>query len=189
MAHQSFAKKVLETLQAEAVKRNGSVSSTELSHALFIQTSKDHKRMLNAVYDLVKNGRIKRISQGVYAPDTKTRTPDKREVMWRIIRMRKAVTLADLQELADVSKDYAKQWLAMLVRRGIAVRVTPPNKNVPHCWRLIKHDLAEMPVDTRKAEKLRELRKNRKKQILSTIDVIGKKLAKVRESITELEDE
>ncbi len=187
MAHQSFAKKVLETLQAESAKRNGSVSSTELSHALFIQTSKDHKRMLNAVSDLVKSGRAKRVSQGVYTPDTKTRTPDKREVMWRLIRMRKIVTIADLQEMADVSKVYAKQWLAMLVKRKIAIRIDPPDLTKPRSWRLVCNDI-DMPVDEERAKKLQKIRQNKKKKIQRKLAGIERAVANIRADLKEMEE-
>ncbi|MBM9605943.1 hypothetical protein [Desulfopila inferna] len=189
MAHQSFAKTVLDTLRKEALVRDGDVTVTDLSCALHLQTRKDHKRMLNTLSDLVKSGKAVRVRQGVYTFSAEAREPDKREVMWRALRMRRIVTIADLQEFAGVSHEYAKQWLAMLVKRKIAQRNTPANKNHPHSWRLIKNDLVDMPVDTDKAAKLRTLRLKQKQGVISALDTIDNELSKVRNFIANMEDE
>lgn len=188
MAHQSFAKTVLDTLRQEVLAGDGEVSARDLSIALHLMTRKDNKRMLSAIYDHMRSGKVKRVRTGVYTVTNTDQEPDKREVMWRTLRMRKVVTIADLQELAGVSHVYAKEWLEMLVKRGIAMRITPPNKNTPHSWRLIKHDLAEIPVDTEKAKKLRDLRSRKKKQLLTRIDTIGSELAAVRDTIEHMDD-
>lgn len=190
MAHQSFAKTVLGAMKATSeLKGISEVDVTTLSCALHLQTRKDHKRMLNTLSDLARSGKITRVRQGVYSINTAPRKPDKREVMWRTLRMRRVVTIADLQELAGVSHDYAKEWLSMLVKRKIALRVDPKDLTKPRSWRLIKYDLQEMPLDTEKAAKLRNLRKKKKQQILNTLDKIGNELSKVRDTIANFEDE
>jgi hypothetical protein len=188
MAHQSFAKTVLEMLTKETLVRDGEVSVDELSIALHLTTRKDHKRMLNTLSDLVKSGRAVRVRQGVYTWSTQDKEPDKREVMWRTIRMRRNVTIADLQEFAGVSHDYAKEWLGMLVRRGIAMRCdSEAHENLPSHWALLKND-AEMPVDTDKAAKLRNIRL-KKKKIVARLDSIGSALGEVRQILQTMEDD
>ena len=187
MAHQSFAQTVLETLKKESRTTSGEVSVTRLSCALHLQTRKDHKRMLNTLSDLVRSGRAVRLRQGVYGVGGKE--TDRREVMWRTLRMRRCVTIADLQEFAGVSPSYAKEWLAMLHRRQVVIRVDPAPPTQPRSWRLANFELTEMPVDTEKAAKLRDLRKAKKQQLLKTIDSIGSELRKVRKSIASMEEE
>lgn len=185
MAHQSFSKTVLEKL-TEEVTEHGEVSTDRLSHALHLQTYKDHKRMLNALSDLGKSGRIERVRQGVYGLPKTTKPPAKREVMWRVLRMRRAVTVADLQELADVSKEYAKEWLALLIKHNIVKRFATAGNNTPHTYRLI-NDQTEVPVDTDKAEKLRKLRK-KKQQALKALDDLDKASTRARKAINDLEE-
>ncbi len=188
MAQQSFAKDVLETLTREARERDGEVSTDELSRALFLQTRVDHRRMLNALSDLVKSGRASRVRQGVYTAGAQGREPDKREVMWRTLRMRKSVTVADLQEFAGVAASYAEEWLKMLARRKVVRRVDQPGGG--GCsWRLIKGDLTEMPVDTDKAKRLRALRRKRKQELQRALDKISEGLGTVRKIISTMGDE
>jgi len=189
MAHQSFTRTVLETLRVEAKKLGGEVNTNQLSCALFLQTSKDHKRMLNALSDLRKRGEVIRVNQGIYSIERKPEQVDKREVMWRTIRMRKVVTISDLQEFADVSHDYAKQWLQMLVKRKIAIRVDPQDPTRPRSWRLIKHDLTEMPIDTNKAERLRKIRKDRKRQLLKKLGSICEEIESMKTILNQEEEE
>lgn len=189
MAHQSFSKKVLEAVEKEAGARGGEIDTTELSHVLFIQTGHDHKRMLSTLSDLARTSKIVRVRQGVYSAVSKKPAPDQREVMWRTMRMRKVVTLADLQEFAGVSKYYAKEWLQMLVKRGIAMRQGPADKCAPHSWRLIKFDQVEMPVDTEKAERLRKIRAKKKQAIEKRLDTIDVAVTDIRANLNDLDKE
>jgi DeoR/GlpR family transcriptional regulator of sugar metabolism len=179
MAHQSFAGRVLETLtNLAATATAGSVHVDDISHALMIQTRQAHKQVLNALSDLSKAGKVIRVRMGVYAMPVagQQRPPDKREVMWRILRMRKRVLIADLVELAGVSREYAKEWLQMLAKRGIVRRISQPD-NQPHIWQMI-HDTVDMPVDEVKAAKLRALRRKKSAQamadLLTARELIGK---------------
>lgn len=188
MAHQSFSKRVLDALTDAALKGDGEVETGDLSSLLFLQTRESHKKMLNTLSDLARNGRILRVRQGVYTPNANTKKPDKREVMWRVLRMRGGVTVADLQEMAGVSSCYAKEWLRILVERGVAIKVVPQDKNNPHSWRLIKTDIAEMPVDTKKAARLRKIRRLKKEQIARKLDQIDDNSRLIRNILETMED-
>ncbi|MEW6595686.1 MAG: hypothetical protein AB1413_12535 [Thermodesulfobacteriota bacterium] len=187
MAHQSFAGRVLETLtKLAATATSGRVHADDVSSALMVQTRQAHKQVLNALSDLSKAGKVVRVQQGVYAlAEDQTRKPDKREVMWRVLRMRKRVVVADLVELAGVSREYAKEWLQMLVARGI-VRRSPQPDNQPHHYQIINVNAAvAMPVDEAKAAKLRALRRKKSAQaradLLTARELIGKAVMVINE--------
>ncbi len=187
MAHQSFAKKVLETVATGAAIRGGEIDTGELSVALFIQTRAERKRMLGALNDLAKSGRIVRIRRGVYGIGAKSCEVEKREIMWRTFRMRKVVTIEDLQEFAGCSHSYAKQWLAMLVKRNLAIRIDLPDLTKPRSWRLVCNDL-EMPVDEEKAKKLQKIRQDKKKKIKRKLAGIERAVADIRADLEEMEE-
>lgn len=44
-------------------------------------------------------------------------------VMWRLLKIRKTMTYDDLQELAGVSRSYAQEWMATLIRRGVVKKL------------------------------------------------------------------
>ncbi len=184
MAHQSFAQKVCAAVE-EVSRERGQVTTFELSRALCVKTHKEHKAMISTLSDLFRSGRVVRIRHGVYRGPAAKPVPEKREVMWRILRMRKVVTIADLQAFGNVSEAYARQWLCMLVRRKIVI----PQKTHPRSWRLIKHDLVEMPCDTAKAEKLRKLRAEKKKIIEKRLNNIAQTVDEIRHDLAEMEVE
>jgi hypothetical protein len=185
MAHQSFAKTVCDTLKEAAQSGGGEVEAGKLSCLLHIQTRKDHKRMLNTLSELAGRGKIVRVRQGVYAPVATADTPDKREVMWRLMKMRRRVSVDDLVEMAGVSPAYALEWLRLLVRREVARNVEEPGKR--GLWVLL-NDNVEMPVDVDKAEKLRNIRL-KKKKIIARLDSIGSALGEVRQILQTMEDD
>ena len=186
MAHASFTKTVLDTLTRMAGGHGGEVSVTDLSGAMMIQTRAVHKRMLNTLSDLKNAGRVVRVSQGVYALARRESPPELREVMWRILRMRRRVTADDLVEMAEASPEYASDWLHMLEVRGV-VRKISHGVGKPCVWQLV-NDTVEMPVDTDNAARLRALRKKKKQQALADLAAAQKLLGKAHQAITEMEE-
>ena len=186
MAHQSFAKTVSDTLQAAAQSGGGEADVTKLSCLLLLKTGKDHKRLLNTLSDLACRGKVVRVRQGVYAPAPAAGKPDKCEIMWRLLKMRRRVTVDDLVEMADVSPAYAHEWLQLLVKREVVRRI-PRTGGFGEGWMLI-NDLAEMPQDSDKAERLRNIRL-KKKKALARIESIRADLAEVRQILLTMEEE
>ena len=184
MAHQSFAQRVLGMLR-EVCREGGKADAGEMSSRLLLQTRKEHKRMLNTLSDLARQGRIVRVSQGVYAEAKPAAEADKREVMWRLLKMRRRVTVDDLVEMAGVSRDYAREWLLILVRREVARKIQEPGK--AGLWVLI-NDTAEMPLDENKAARLRGIRL-KKKQVISKLDAIDTALGDIRQILKTMEEE
>ncbi|MBA3007155.1 hypothetical protein KKC83_06840 [Patescibacteria group bacterium] len=184
MAQQSFAKTVSDTLQAAAQSGGGEADANKLSCLLHLQTRKDHKRLLNTLSDLARSGKIVRVRQGVYAPAPIAGQPDKREIMWRLLKMRRRVTVDDLVEMADVSHAYANEWLRLLVKREVVRMVHLLDGSGG--WVLI-NNCAEMPQDSDKAERLRNLRL-KKKKALARLDSISTALGEVRQLLQTMEE-
>jgi len=129
----------------------GEISISEIADRLGIALPKTKKRLYTTIRDLLRAGEIERRGEGVYAWKGKARKPDRREVMWRILRARRFVTVEDLQEMAGVSRDYAREWLRMILKKEIV-------RKERSGYRLVS-DPVEMPENTEKTEKLRDLRK------------------------------
>lgn len=175
----SFAGRILEKLKELAGQsETGRVTAGDLSAGMMIQTRGDHKRMLNALCDMRRAGKVVRVAIGVYAVDNGPRKPEIREVMWRILRMRKRVTVDDLVEMAGASASYAEKWLRMLAAKGVVREAG----NCPLSWQLVV-DKVDMPVDTAAAERLRKLRKRQKEKLLATLDAAKGLLEQVRAEI------
>lgn len=193
MARQSFSKSVLESVLAVAARYNGEATVDNIFYAMDFRSYRDRKRLTATLSDLCQAGRIRRISQGVYGPPPAQPTqPEKRDVMWRVLRMRRRVSIDDLVELAEVSKDYARDWLQVLVRRGIACKHQQPG--LPGTWQLLV-DQVERPADEGNANRLQVLRRKKKQAAMGLLDdalkqveTLGAALAEARTAITAMED-
>ncbi len=139
--------------------------ASDLGERLGIQRYEDMAKLRQVIQELCKSGEIERQSKGVYRyvgkPEGK---PTRQLVMWRLLRMRKIVSIEDLQLIAGVSADYAKEWLRDLVKTNI-VRKQEGGK-----YQLVK-DIIDMPHNQEKTERLRRIRKL-KKEGLSIIETI-----------------
>ena len=116
--------------------------------------------MLNSLSDMYKAGRIRRVSQGMYTLAAADK-PEIRKVMWRLLRMRRAVAIGDLQEMAGASERYAREWLQMLEKKEIV-------RHEGGIWRLLV-DMVDMPEDDAAAEKYRKLREKKKGQAMADL--------------------
>lgn len=188
MAQESFAKTVLAALtKLSATAPLGQVELGDISNALMVQTTVAHKRVANALRELRKQGLVMRVRQGVYALAKSTGHQELREVMWRLLRMRRRVTVDDLMEMSGAGVEYARDWLRMLENLGVVKKISQGAASNPRVWQLIK-DTVEMPVDAENAARLRELRKKKKQQALADIAAAQLILCKAHQAITEMED-
>jgi DNA-binding transcriptional regulator GbsR (MarR family) len=105
--------------------------------------------------------------------------------MWRLFKMRRRVTVDDLMEMADVSRDYAVEWLRVLVKREVARKLQEPGKT--GLWVLVNENV-EMPQDEDKAQRLRDIRM-KKKKVLARLKSIDTAVADVRKIVQNLEEE
>lgn len=143
-------------------------SVADLSHAVGVASSAESKKLHWALRDLKKAGELMSVRKGVYLPvePKRERKPlEKRVVMWRFLRMRKRVTVGDLQEVAGVSEKYAEEWLQMLARRGI-VKSTTSGK-----FQLLGDPVA-MPANDEKAAKLRALRARKRAVMIGVVKAV-----------------
>jgi len=174
----SFANKIRTAIH-ELTAAGTECSTTNISHQAFIQKPEDHKRMLGVLCDFRKAGELERVSLGVYALTNRKKPEEKRQVMWRVLRMRRLVTIDDLVEMAGVHRDYAGEWLRTLEKQGV-VRI-----GTNGAARLIKDSL-EMPEVTDNAEKLRALREKKKKALSAALNSIEIGMDKARAALKDL---
>lgn len=153
-----FADKVRK-MMIEMGKGNPEVAVLDIALRLDLISKKERRPVYGAISDFQQAGEVERVRPGVYRYIGKSQAvPEKRAVMWRLLRARKVVTVADFQELAGVSEVYAHEWLSMLIRRGI-VKMMGADK-----YRLL-NDPIVMPENADKAEQLRRMRERKKKAI------------------------
>jgi hypothetical protein len=174
----SFANRIRTAVQ-ELSAQGKECTTDSISIQALVSWRDDHKRMLNALRDMVKSGELTRVSTGVYARAPRTeRDQELRQVMWRILRMRKSVTVEDLVEMAGASEAYAREWLRTATRHQIV-------RQEGDIYRLIADQVA-MPELTDNADKLRALREKKKQAVLDALDAANQALGKARAAITEL---
>lgn len=176
----SFADRV-RTAARELGADGKEFSLSELGDKAGIQEYRDNKRVRSAVRDLVLGGELARVGKGTYRCSARKRKPQKQEVMWWHLK-RGAVTVEHLQEMADVSADYAREWLENLVSAGVA-RAYPNGR-----YQLVK-DVQEMPVNEAKAARLRELRKRKKEEVLDALAGARAAIDKAEELVGGMRDE
>lgn len=186
MAQQSKMKSVLESALAICAENNGEATTDAVSIRVHAQDRLAHKRVLNVLSDLVRQGRLSRVRQGVYGPPTGEAPPLQRfEVMWRLLRMRRRVQVDDLVEMAAVSAKYASEWLRMLTRRGVVVKHQAPGGKAT--WQLVSDQL-DPPENTDKAEALRARRQRRKQEALKMLEDAKRALGLACEAVEGWED-
>lgn len=182
---ESFAAQVLRAV----AEIGGEVTTTAISHHLDLRTRAAEKKALNALSDLFKAGRVVRIRPATYTLPTATgKEPVPiQERMWRVLRMRRVVTVADLQELADASEEYCWEWLRMLIAREVVRKISHgPNK--PCSWQLI-NDTVEMPVDDTNAARLREMRAKQRTAVVEALDRASTAISEARQAIMKINEE
>ena len=173
----SLANRVRQAVNA-LIEEGKECSTGNISNKVGTMSRVEYKRVLNALCDLTKSGELRRVTRGVYALRDRQTPPEKRVVMWRLLRMRHAVTADDLVELAEVSRDYACQWLRTLEKHGV-VRLTRGK------YRLIK-DTVAMPVFDDNAKKLRELRAKKKQAALAALTMANEAIVRARNAVNNI---
>jgi len=154
----------------------------QVSNQSKIQTYAEEKKLRQVIRDLVKAGEFECMGEGTYRvlrqPPGK---PQIQEVMWRVLRARRTVTVADMEELAGASPTYATEWLNMLQRRKV-VRHLKNGK-----WQMVTDPGPTMPLNDEKAERLRNLRA-KKKEALECMDRAFTAIAEARMAMSEMEE-
>lgn len=146
------------------------------------ESSLERARIYERLRGLVRAGAIRRIKKGVYQYCKPLAQPGtgstKQEVMWRLIRARRTVTLDDLVELADVPRTTASVFCGNLVRNDVARKVSAGK------YQLIKDPVA-MPRDEKTTERKRSARKA---AAIAALENAQAALAQAKTAINEMED-
>ena len=143
---ESFA----NTVRKIVVAADRDVTVPDIAILLDMISEKEKRRIRHALYDMRKTGEVVRVKQGFYRYVGKSKRSEYREIMWRILRARRSVTIDDLVEMSGASRKYVREWLCMLTIREIVRR----HKNGK--YQLIK-DPVKMPSDGDKKSSLSEI--------------------------------
>lgn len=160
----SFARQVRDALSELTVNTKQPATAADLAQRLRLTDGPQRKRLINTLSEMSREGQIERVGKGLYRSARGKVKPLVCERMWSVLRMRKRVTIEDLMVMAGASRDYAREWLRALERQETVAR--QGEGHLANCtWALIS-DSIEMPQNDAKAERLRELRKNKKQQAM-----------------------
>ncbi|MGO9018742.1 MAG: hypothetical protein ACLQVJ_10385 [Syntrophobacteraceae bacterium] len=181
----SLAKKV-RTIAQDFRAAGRTFTPSEMAEKLGLQTYEEKERVYDVLSYLVRVQELHRVSKGVYSYKGKLdQKLSKQKIMWNYFRMRMkcgaSVTIEELQAAAKVSADYAREWLNFLVRAGFA------KDHENGRFQLLK-DPVEMPVDAKKAQRLRDLRKSKREEVIRIVEEIRRAFSRLEGAIGELPD-
>lgn len=102
------------------------------------------KVLMRRLISLVKRGEIEKVDRGVYRwTSKKVKEQSPRDRIWAVIRAKKIVTYAELQELAGIeSVELVMNYMSALKKHGYVKRISSGRSAV---FRLIK-DPVKRPV-------------------------------------------
>jgi hypothetical protein len=158
------------------------VTSQELAAALDLVSRADKHPMYRVLADLRKQKEIRRVRPGVHIYLGKTGDDQLRQKLWRVFRRLRTVTVDDLMELTGASKYYAKEFMRMLIKRGVARRIDDPRRQERSKYQMIA-DPVTMPEDQEKARRLRKLRRRKKREALAALTAAEMAIKKVRDCL------
>lgn len=149
------------------------ITTTEICEALDMVFPADKKKVHGRINDLLtKSKEIERLGRAAYRFRQFRLPPQEKsgaQKIWDLLRLRqkhgKPVTTDDLVSLCGVSNQYARQKMRFFTKLGIT------KKSGPSAWRMIT-DPVKMPDDRAAAEKLKQLRAEKKKKCLAALDAL-----------------
>jgi len=179
---ETFTGRVREAAQNLAVPQRWEFTLEQLYDQVDVRSYNEKRKVRSVIGDLCRAGEIEVVGAGVYRLVSRPQgKPQIQEVMWRVLRARRTVTLADMEELAGASPAYATEWLQMLARRKIVRHLKNGN------WQMVTDPGPTMPLNDEKAERLRNLRA-KKKEALDAMDRAFMAIAEARMAMSEMEE-
>jgi hypothetical protein len=175
----SFTEKIRQAAQRLKERGKEPFETSDLGHEAGVRTQAEHKKMVNAVHEMRKTGEIVSVSRGRYQYIGRKKQYRK-DKMWRVIRAKRTFSLDDLAELGGASRLYCKEFVALLIRRGIVKKISKPG--VLAVYRLVEDPGPGLEPDRKKAEKLREIRA-RQKLMLEALDRFEDGIREVRKML------
>jgi len=158
------------------------VTGKELAEALDLVQGSDKRPMYHVLQDLRKQREVRRVRPGVYVYIGKNTGDELRQKLWRAFRRLRTVTVDDLVELTGASGAYAKEFMQMLVERGVARRIDDPGRQKRSKYQMVE-DPVIMPKNEEKAKKLRELRRRKKREALDALTAAETAIKKARDCL------
>jgi len=174
---ETFAGKVRKIIKSS----RGEISTQEIAEELDLVFKKEKKVLYQTLRDFVSSGEIEKIRNRVFVYKGSQKPAQSQEIMWRVLRARKKVTVDDLIEISGADERYVKEWLQMLVRREIVRKYANGN------YLMIK-DMLDMPRNEEKAERLRRIR-SEKKKALDAIDKVVTVALEARMAVVEISED
>jgi len=182
----SFAGQVRKALQRIGMDYR-EISAAELAHELDMIADKEKQRLYNTMRDFIKRGEVTRPRDGVYVykGQAAPANGNGRDRMWAVVRARRQVTVEDLQQLAGVGAEYAKEFMRLLVRNGAARRIDRTGQAT--VYRLTT-DSVDIPAAAAEANaaKLRNIRAQKKDEALAALTAAEVSVKMARRALEEL---
>ena len=174
---ETFAGKIRKIMKAA----EGEITTEEIAEKLDLVFKKDKKLLYQTLRDFVSSGEVEKIRNRVFIYKGRQKPAQSQEIMWRVLRSRKKVTVDDLIEISGADKRYVKEWLLMLVRREMVRKYSNGN------YLMIK-DPVDMPRNEEKAERLRRIRAEKKKA-LDALDRVVTLALEARMAVVEIDED
>jgi len=152
----------------------------DIAEALMVQTYKEKRRLGCTLRDLMGAGEVVRLERGRYRYVLRDRKPTKEEIMWWHLQQG-PVDIEYLIRMADVTADYAQEWLNNLLHLGVVRRLESGKHQ-------LLQRLDEMPKNEVKTDRLRRIRRI-KKEARAQLDKLGDAVQRVTELIDQIDED
>lgn len=167
-------------------------TAAEVAAACDMVCNAEKRPLYRALRDFAQAGELERVpgcARASYIYKGRSRAPELQEVMWRLLRARRRVAAADMQELAGAGEAYVRQWLRMLERRGIVKKIADgrSRSDGASIWQMVA-DPVVLPRDDQRADTQRRRRAEKKKAI-AALDRAWAAIVEARMAINTMPEE
>lgn len=173
----TFAQRVRDAVRIDLAHLD-EIPIAAIAECLDLVGDKEKRPLYRAVSDFTRRGELERVRPGVVRRMKREQInpAPKTACMWRLIRANRNGTtaVADLMANCGVSGRMAKEYLQMLVRRGLMRRIDRKG-NRPSVYRLIEDPGPNLVRNDENAARLRRIREE-KKNALAQLDRAGEAL-------------
>lgn len=165
MPKETFAGRIRRVMRMH-FKGCDEITYADLAEKLDLVSDEEKQPLYNAMRDFIKRGEVIRIRRGAVRYNGRNYDPHpagKTRCMLRLIRANRRSTVAadDLIANCKVERSTAKEYLNMLVRRGMMRRI-PMSGNRPSKYKMIDDPGPNLVRNDENAEKMRRIREVRK---------------------------
>ena len=173
----SFAGQVRAVLQHLGADGR-ELTVAQIGEPLDLVFAADKRPLYQVLRDFVKSGEASKVRPGVYRYLGKKQPPNRRQAMWRALKIMQTVGVDDLMEMSGARRSYVKEFLQTLVRQDVL------RKNANGKYTLTA-DMRDLPADEAKAARLRQMRA-RRKTALAALDSAAAAIDAAREAVNQM---